>query len=122
MVKINLLKITASVIVVISLADKIISLCQGYVAKMKDAHSKLRAIIVKVKSLKTTVTNLEYFLSTWSIDNMLYIVKSFEGSKGSLKVSKQAVVALEKLFPSAIDLIIMRAKHRAMSIFHVKLA
>lgn len=60
-VKMDPLSITASVIAVIGLADRIISFCQGYIAKMKDAPSDLRAIMVKVNSLKSVVTSPSIF-------------------------------------------------------------
>lgn len=116
------LSITASIIAVIGLAHRIISLCQGYVAKMKDAPSDLRAIIVKANSLKSVVTSLEYFLSTWGTGNMLHIVKSLEGPEGPLEASRKALVALEKLFPSAVDPNVTKAKRRATSISYAKLA
>lgn len=116
------LSIFASVITVIGLADKIITLCQGYVASMKDAPSNLRTIMVETASLKSVVTSLEFFLSTWGIGNMLHIVRSLEGPEGPLEASRKALVALEKLFPSAADHSATGAKRRAVTISYAKLA
>lgn len=114
--------ITASAIAVIGLAGKIISLCQEYVATMKDAPSDLRTIMVEAGSLKSVVTSLEFFLSTWGTGNMLRIVKSLEGPEGPLEASRKALVALEKLFPSAPDHNATGTKRRATTISYAKLA
>lgn len=95
--------ITAGVIAVIGLADRIISLCQVYVATFRDAPNDLRTIMVEAGSLKSVVASLEFFLSTWGAGNMLNIVKSLEESEGPLEASRQALVSLEKLIPSAAD-------------------
>lgn len=118
------LSIAASVIAVIGLADKIISLCQGYVATVKDAPSDLRTIMVEAGSLKSVVTSLEFFLSTctWGTGNMLPIVKSLEGPEGPLEGSRNALMALEKLFPSAADHNATGAERRATTISYAKLA
>lgn len=116
------LSITASVITVIGLAGKIISLCQGYVNTMKGAPSDLRIIMVETGSLKSVVTSLEFLLSSWGPGNMLHIVKSLEGSEGPLEASRKALVALEKLFPPATDHNATGTKRRATSISYAKLA
>lgn len=116
------LSITASVIAVIGLAEKIISLCQVYVATVKDAPSDLRTIMVEAGSLKSVLTNLELFLSTWGTGNMLSIVKSLEGPEGPLEASRKALAALRKLFPSAANHIATRAKLKATTISYAKLA
>lgn len=116
------LSITASVIAVIGLADRIISLCRGYVTTMKDAPSDLRTIMVEAGSLRSVVTSLEFFLSTWGTDNMLHTVKSLEGPEGPLEESRKALVDLEKLFPSAADPSAAGAKRKATTIFYSKLS
>lgn len=116
------LSITASVIAVIGLAGKIISLCQGYVNTMKGAPSDLRTIMVETGSLKSVVTSLEFLLSSWGPGNMLHIVKSLEGPEGPLEASRKALVALEKLFPPATDHNATGTKRRATSISYAKLA
>ena len=116
------LSITTSVIAVIRLAGKIISLCQGYVNTMKDAPSDLRTIMIEAGSLKSVVTSLEFFLSSWGPGNMLHIVKSLEGHEGPLEAFRKALVALEKLFPSAADHNATGTKRRATAIFYAKLA
>lgn len=116
------LSITASVIAVIGLAGKIISLCQGYVNTMKDAPSDLRTIMIETGSLKSVVTSLEFFLSSWGPGNMLHIVKSLEGPEGPLEASRKALVALEKLFPPAADQNATGTKRRVTAISYAKLA
>lgn len=116
------LSVTASVIAIIGLASKIISLCQGYVTTLKDAPSDLRNIMVEAGSLKSVITSLEFFLSTWGPGNMLNIVKSLEGPEGPLEASRKALVDLEKLFPSAAEHNATGTKRRATTISYAKLA
>lgn len=114
--------ITAGVIAVIGLADKIISLCQVYVATFRDAPSDLRTIMVEAGSLKSVVTSLEFFLSTWGAGNMLNIVKSLEGPEGPLEASRKALLSLEKLIPSAADHNATTANRKAMTTSYARLA
>lgn len=50
------------------------------------------------------------------------MVKGLGGLEGPLEASRKALVALEKLIPSAVDANITGAKRRATSISYAKLA
>lgn len=84
LVEMDPLSITASVIAVIGLAGKIISLCQGYVNTMKGAPSDLRTIMVETGSLKSVVRSLEFLLSSWGPGDLLcQTCLAVQGGKGS---------------------------------------
>ncbi|MCJ1347421.1 hypothetical protein MMC31_005646 [Peltigera leucophlebia] len=78
--------------------------------------------MIEAGSLKSVVTSLEFFLSSWGPGNMLHIVKSLEGPEGPLEASRKALVALERLFPSAADHNATGTKRRATAISYAKLA
>lgn len=91
----DLLSITTTIIVVIWLANKKISLCQRYDIKMNDTSSDLQAIFIKVNNFKSVIISFKYFLSTWDKGNILYIVKSLKRPKRYLKLFRKVLVASE---------------------------
>lgn len=117
--KIHFLNITTSVITVIRLTNKIISLCQGHIVTIKDVSSDLQIIIVAGRSLKFLVASLEFLLSTWDTSNML---QSLEGPKRPLEATKKVFVTLKKLFLSIMDHNVTKAKCKVVIIFYAKLA
>jgi hypothetical protein len=59
----DLLSITASVIAITQIADKIVSVCKGYINTVKDAPKDLRSIVIEVGSLKCVLEVLQLWLS-----------------------------------------------------------
>jgi hypothetical protein len=89
------LSITASVITVVGLAGKIISLCNSYVSAIKEAPDDLCNILIEVGSVKCILETLQLRLT------LSPFMQSIEAVNGPLKGCETALVALLKLFPNS---------------------
>lgn len=107
------LSLAASVIAVIQLSERVISLCKWYIASMKDVPKDLRSIMMEAGSVKSVVSNLDFFMSTWATDDMLSILKGLEGPEGPIEGCRRALVALEEMFPSEVACNATGTKRRA---------
>lgn len=116
------LSLAASVITVIQLSERVVSLCRWYVTSMKDAPKDLRTIMMEAGSVRSVVSNLEFFMSTWAADDMLGILKGLEGPEGPIEGCRKALAALEKMFPSEVAGNATGTKRRATTISYAKLA
>lgn len=114
--------LAASVITVIQLSERVISLCKWYVTSMKGAPKDLRTIMMEAGSVKSVLTNLEFFMSTWATSDMLDILRGLEGPEGPIEGCRKALVALEKMFPSGVACNTTDTKRRATTISYAKLA
>lgn len=114
--------LAASVITVIQLSERVISLCKRYVTSMKDAPKDLRIIMMEAGSVKSVVSNLDFFMSTWATGDMLDILRGLEGPEGPIEGCRKALVALEKLFPSEVASNATDTKRGATKISYAKLA
>jgi hypothetical protein len=93
------LSITAGVIAIIQIADRIISVCKDYITAVKDAPNDLRTILIEVGSVKSLleVTELLILKRTHGNNSVL------ESSEGPLRGCEEALKALEKMFPMQVD-------------------
>ena len=65
------LSLTAGVIAIIQLADRIISVCRDYVTTVKDAPNDLRTIFIEVGSVKCVFELLELVIPRGDNDNII---------------------------------------------------
>lgn len=87
--------ITASVIAIIQIAEKIVSVCKDYIATVKDAPSDLRTILIEVGSLKCVLEALELSVSGELSD----ILQKLGSPDGPIEGCKQALALLERQLP-----------------------
>ena len=97
------LSLTASVIAIIQLADGIISVCKDYVTTVKDAPNDLRTIFMEVGSVKCVFELLELVIPRDDNDNIPVILEKLRASNGPIEGCKQALTALDSLFPVEIE-------------------
>jgi Fungal N-terminal domain of STAND proteins len=93
------LSLAASVIAIIQLADRIISVCKDYVTTVKDAPNDLRTIFIEVGSVKCVFELLELVIPRGDNDNAPVILEKLRTSNGPIEGCKQALTALDSLFP-----------------------
>jgi hypothetical protein len=96
----DVLTVTAGVIAIIQIADKIISTCKDYITTVKDAPRDLRAITIEVGSVKNVLELLELLLQG-SDDNTSDILEKLKGPSGPIDGCREALAALDSLFPRA---------------------
>ena len=105
------LSLTASVIAIIQLADRIISVCKEYVTTVKDAPNDLRVIIIEAGSVKCVLELLELLIPRGDNDNISVILEKLRTSHGPIEGCKQALTALDSLFPVEVECL-ARGKRR----------
>lgn len=91
------LSVTASILTIIGLADKIISACKGYISAVREAPNDLSSILIEVGSVKCVLEVLEM-----RSDNIL-IGNKLRGPDGPFEGTKQALLAFERLLPVTVD-------------------
>jgi hypothetical protein len=93
------LSAAASVIAVVQIADRIIDLCRAYITGVKDAPAELRAILIEVGSVKCVLEVIELLDTSGEAEIAFQGVKTLEKLQGPLEGCKEALNALEGLFP-----------------------
>jgi hypothetical protein len=93
------LSAAASVIAVVQIADRIIDLCRAYITGVKDAPAELRAILIEVGSVKCVLEVIELLDTSGEAEVTFQGVKILEKLQGPLEGCKEALNALEGLFP-----------------------
>lgn len=88
----------ASVIAIIQIADRIISLCKFYIETARDAPSDLRIILIETSALKTILENLNFPTACDGPDSTA--ARRISGADGPIEGCCRTVTELEKLFPS----------------------
>lgn len=115
--------LAASVIAVIQLSEMIISICKWYITSMKDVPKGLRTVMMEGGSVKSILSDLEFFMSTWATTgDMSHILRSLEGPDGPVEGCRTALVELGKLFPSEATSNATHSKRGATAISYAKLA
>lgn len=97
------LSITASIIAVTQLAGKIVSVCAKYVRNVKDAPNDLRIIMIEVGSVKGIAEALQHLVPHERDDDASAALRSLQSVHAPLEGCKQALTALDSLFPSEIE-------------------
>jgi hypothetical protein len=92
--------LTASIIAMIQIADSTISICKRYITTVKDAPRDLRAVMIEVGSVKSVLEVLESLVQGGGHDAPL-ILKKLHGSNGPIEGCREALAALDSLFPTA---------------------
>lgn len=87
----------ASVIAVVQLADRVASLCKGYIDGVRDYPKDLRVIYVEISSLKAIFEGLTFLDKDNAAD--LATLLSLRGEKGPIHGCEAAIKELESLFP-----------------------
>lgn len=94
----EVLAIGGSVIAVVQILDQIIRVCKSYIETVQDFPNDLRTILIETTTLKTTFENLGFLASC---DKALSNAAStLTGEDGPIEGCRQAIIELEKLFPS----------------------
>lgn len=84
----------ASVIAIIQIADRIISLCKFYI----DASPDLRVILLETSMLKTIFDNLNFLMTSNNLVSTT--LKALSAEQGPVEGCRRSIAELEKLFPS----------------------
>lgn len=110
--------LTASIITIVGLADKIISVCKGYITTVKDAPNDLTNILIEVGSVKCVIEIIQL-----RNDNSVIGTK-LQSTGGPLEGCKQALIALNKLLEIATDCPVdgKRGKRRKLALSYATLA
>lgn len=93
------LSITASAVAIVGLIDAIVSTCRSYISSFQDAPSDLRAILVKVSSLKGTIETLEFLVNQSADGHHSRTIQDLAKPDGPISSCHQALEQLEGLFP-----------------------
>jgi hypothetical protein len=93
------LSITASVIAILGLAEKIISSCRLYLSSIRDAPSDLRSILIEVSSLKSILDNLQFLATHGADGDHSQTTQDLNGPDGPIHGCWEALAKLENLFP-----------------------
>jgi hypothetical protein len=93
------LSITASIIAIVGLADKIISSCRSYLSTIRDAPSDLRSILIEVSSVKSVAENPEFPAIQGADGDLSRILQDLNGPDGPIHGCRAALMKLEKRFP-----------------------
>jgi hypothetical protein len=96
------LSITASVVAIVQIASTIISVCKDYVTTVANAPKDLRTILIQVGSVKCILETLELLISRGG-DEVSIILQKLQNSDGPLDGCKQALIALNNLFPTEAE-------------------
>jgi hypothetical protein len=89
--------VTASVIAIIQMTDRIVGFCKFYMENCQDAPSDLRVILLEVSALKTIFENLQFITSCNS--DISAAVRSLSNPDGPIESCRKSISELEKLFP-----------------------
>ncbi|KAI1376240.1 hypothetical protein F4677DRAFT_419289 [Hypoxylon crocopeplum] len=87
--------LAASIIAVIQIADRIISLCRGYIESVEGAPRDLRAVLIETSSLQAIFKSLEYLNGKDSDDSSSIL----QNLSGPIEGCNECITKLEQLFP-----------------------
>jgi hypothetical protein len=90
--------VMASVIAIIQISDRVISLTKYYIESTSGAPSELRIILVEVSTLNVIFKSLEYLEKCDHTSPALW--SQIAGPDGPVEGCRQSIKALEGLFPS----------------------
>lgn len=109
------LSVTASIITLIGLSDRIITVCRGYVTALKDAPNDLCNILIEVGAIKCTLETLEMR------QKLSPIFQSIDVANNPLTGCRRELDALIKLLPVDTEGSLKR-KRGSSKISYVELA
>jgi hypothetical protein len=88
--------LASSVIAIIQIADRLITVCKSYIETVHGAPSDLRLILIETSTIKAILQNLQFLISC---DSNLLAIDSLSGEQGPIEGCRKAIVKLERLFP-----------------------
>lgn len=91
------LGLVASVIAIVQISSKIVSLCQFYIGSIDGAPQELRVILIEVSTLKAIAESLQYL--TQPDVSSSDLLKQLADVEGPIEGCKKALKELEKLLP-----------------------
>jgi hypothetical protein len=92
------LALGSSIIGVIQIADRVISLCKWYIETAREAPSDLRTILVETSTTKTILETLQFLVDC--SHGPLTTLNSLTGDEGPIEGCRRTVAELEELFPT----------------------
>ena len=96
----DVLSAVSSVVAVVQIADRVISLCKTYLTGVQDAPIDLRAILIEVGSVKCVLETLDLLASSQNNNDALVVLQSLnKRPDGPLEGCREALKGLEALFP-----------------------
>jgi len=97
------LSATGSVVAIIQLATKIVSVCTDYVRDVQDAPKDLRNIIIEVGSVNCILEVIELLNSQATSFGDSAILRQLKALDGPLKECEQTLFHLDSLFPAVVE-------------------
>jgi hypothetical protein len=91
----------ASIIAVIQIADRIISLCKDYIETVKDAPRDLHLILIETSSLKAVFDGLKFLQESGT--NLSSNLRILDDKDGLIKGCQRCVSNLETLLSPGFD-------------------
>jgi hypothetical protein len=93
------LSLTASVITIIQLSERIISTCKDYITTIQDAPRDLRAIAIEVGGVKNALELVELLKENHT--DATGLLQKLQGPNGPLEGCREALRSLDSLLPVA---------------------
>ena len=93
----EVIALTASIIAVVQLADRIASVCKSLIETVQDYPRDLRLIFVETGSLKVIFESLRFLNEDDPVDSAL--LQRLRGADGPVEGCKTAMDRLDRLFP-----------------------
>ena len=92
----EVIALVSSVIAIIQIADRLITLCKSYIEAVNNAPSDLRVILIETSTVKAILQNLQFLISCNS-DSLT--LNGLSGGQGPIEGCRKAIIKLERLFP-----------------------
>ena len=90
--------LSASIIAIFQIADRVIGLCKLYIETVRDAPSDLRTILIETSTMKTILENVQFLMSCNNRPSAMLDV--LYGADGPIEGCRSAIAKMEGLFPS----------------------
>ena len=90
--------LSASIIAIFQIADRVIGLCKLYIETVRDAPSDLRTILIETSTMKTILENVQFLMSCNNRPSAMLDV--LYGADGPIEGCRGAIAKMEGLFPS----------------------
>jgi hypothetical protein len=92
------LSLASSIVSIVQVADRVISLCKFFLQEGHDAPSDLRTILVETSIVKTILQNLQFLME--AIPGLSGPLNSLSGNDGPIEGCRTVITRLEGLLPS----------------------
>ncbi|UNI16489.1 hypothetical protein JDV02_002920 [Purpureocillium takamizusanense] len=102
--------LASSIIAIIQLADRVISVTKHCLGSIRDCPSDIRAILVEISSLKAVLESLSFFLDGSNAGPEPPLIRHLTGEHGPIEGCRSSIRELEGLLPS--DMRTVRGKRQ----------